>query len=146
MSDRRKILDLFVGKLIAAGNFTVQGVEKAFEAFVNSLEERNVAPPPKTNDGGEYIKTSLKAAADAAKRPIFILYFNNDYGNKESQHIKGLLIDEDEIGAYAYGVQDGPNVLPLTMREVTACMANGFRYKGANTSGSAQHATDSNRI
>jgi len=146
MSERRRILELFTSKLISNGDFSMAGVRKAFEAFVKSLEEKVIKPPPKVADNGEYIKTTLSDAVAASKKPIVMLYFLNQYGNKESQMIKNMVLEEDADGVYAAGLQDGPNIVPLTMREVTACKGNGFRYKGSNTTGSAQFTTDSNRI
>jgi hypothetical protein len=147
MAERKAILLLFTGKLLSLGDFTPQGVEKAFALFIASLEEKTVKPPPRTTDNREYVMTTLQEAIAAAKKPIEIPYFVNQYGNKESTIIKGLVLAEDENGdVYATGLQDGNNIVPLTMREVTACKGNGFRYKGSNTVGSAQFTSDNLRV
>ena len=146
MTDRKQLLMLFVSKVKSLGNYTPEGIEKAFKAFCESIEEKNVKPPPKTSNVKEYVSTTLEDAIAAAKKPVEIPYFVNKYGNKESTIIKGMILAEDENGAYAAGLQDGINIVPLTMREVTACKGNGFRYSGANTTGSAQFTSDNNKI
>lgn len=146
MTDRKQLLALFVSKVKSMGDYTPSGIEKAFKSFCDSIEEKNVKPPPRTNNAKEYVATTLEDAIAAAKKPIEIPYFLNRYGNKESTIIKGMILAEDSNGAYASGLQDGPNVVPLTMREVTACKGNGFRYSGTNTTGSAQFTSDSNKI
>lgn len=146
MAERKGILLLFTGKILALGDFTPVGVEKAFALFVDLLEEKTIKPPPKTGDAKDYIATTLQDAIAIAKKPIEIPYFVNQYGNKESTIIKGLVLEQDAEGVYASGLQDGSNIVPLTMREVTACKGNGFRYKGSNTVGSAQFTSDVNRI
>jgi hypothetical protein len=146
MSDKKHILTLFVNMVKAGKDFTISGIEKAFQAFCLSLEEKNIKPPPRAVNPDTYVATAFEDAVAAAAKPVKIPYFVNAYGNKESTIIAGMILAEDEIGVYAAGVQDGANIVPLTMREVTACKGNGFRYKGSNTSGSAQFTTDSNRI
>lgn len=146
MTDRKQLLILFVTKIKSLGDYTPAGIEKAYKIFCDSIEEKNVKPPPKTSNTHEYVATTLEDAIAAAKKPVEIPYFLNRYGNKESAIIKGMILQEDENGVFAIGLQDGPNIVPLTMREVTACKGNGFRYKGANTTGSAQYTSDSNRV
>ena len=146
MSEKRTILGLFATKIKAGGDYTVQGVEKAFEVFCLSLEEKTTKPPPRATNNETYVATAFEDAVAAASKPVKIPYFVNSYGNKESTIIAGMVLDEDEMGVYAKGVQDGANIVPLTMREVTACKGNGFRYKGSNTTGSAQFTNDNNRI
>jgi hypothetical protein len=146
MDDRKAILLLFTNKILSLGDFTPAGVEKAFASFISLLEEKSIRPPPKTVDSKEYVSTTLQDAIALAKKPIEIPFFINQYGNKECTVISGLILRDDANGVYAEGLQDGANIVPLTMREVTACKGNGFRYNGSNTTGSAQFTSDSNRI
>lgn len=146
MSDRKAILALFIEKLLKSKDFSVKGIESAFAAFEKGLSEKKIKPPPPNRGGPEYIPTTLQDAIAASKVPIKVVYFVNKYGNKESEIITNMIFEEDAVGAIAVGLQDGAHIAPLTIREVTACKSNGYRYKGSNTVGSAEHTSDSNRV
>ena len=62
--------------------------------------------------------------------------------NKECTIIPGLLVKElGPNDSIAYGVQDGPNIAPLSINQLLACQANGFKYDKNNTVGSAKFTT-----
>lgn len=140
MAEYKKLLQPFINKIVAGGNYTPAGIEAAFAAFQASLEIKTYKPEPLDVEKGAFVKTTLQEAVAAAKLPVEILVEKNEYGNMESVIYPGLLFEEDpnEKDLWtAYGMQDGPNIAPLTMNAVLVCRANGFLYSGKNLAGSA---------
>lgn len=143
MTDRFAILKLYIDVVKQNKDYTVAGLEKAFKTFADSLNQKTITPPPRNLEPGDYVRTTLADAAKAANKPIVIPTFVNKFGNIESRHIQGLIFQKDENdNVFAIGVQDGPNIMPLSMHYVRLCMTNGYRYKQSNTVGSAQSATN----
>ncbi len=147
MSSFSEILNLFV-KLITDGNdFTEVGVEKAFKKFVDSLKVHEHKPRINTQYTGDYVKTTLKQTAEAAKQPVYITAEKNKYGNMESTIYPGLIFIEESPNRWiAHGLQDSANIAPLTMNVALVCQANGWRYDGNNLSGSAKATTSPLRV
>tara|TARA_R110001599_G_scaffold129873_1_gene304558 strand:+ start:14589 stop:15128 length:540 start_codon:yes stop_codon:yes gene_type:complete len=165
MSDYKTILGLFVSKI---KTYNTEGVELAFIEFEKSLTEKVHAPKNNHLKGGEYIKTSLAEAAEAAKLPVYITVKKNGYGNMESTVYPGLIFIEQsasgdkientnsistnnnnnapsgDIGKnngrnwVAHAVQDGKDLRPLDMNVTLVCQANGWRFDKNNLIGSAE--------
>uniref|UniRef100_A0A6C0CFI7 Uncharacterized protein n=1 Tax=viral metagenome TaxID=1070528 RepID=A0A6C0CFI7_9ZZZZ len=137
-ADYRQVLQPFVTRIRKGGIYTVEGVEAAFLAFVDSFEIK-VYKPPETESSG-YVKTTLQEAVEASKRPVQISVEVNSFGNMESLVYPGLIFKEDlnDKQWTAHGLQDDSgNIVPLTMNAVLVCRANGWRFNGKNLGGSA---------
>lgn len=140
MAEYKKLLQPFVNKIIAGGNYTPAGIEAAFVAFQASLETKVHKPMPVDAGRDAFVKTTLQEAVEAAKLPVQIMVEENEHGNMESVVYPGLIFEQDTSGKdiwVAVGIQDGPNIAPLTMNAVLVCRANGFLYSGKNLAGSA---------
>lgn len=145
MSVYLKALKPFVDLLVEKGDFTVAGVEAAFDAFSKSLSVKEYKPIVVTDSSSE--KTTLKEAAEKAKLPIYLTVEKNSEGNFESTVYRGLVFKEAEGGVWvAFGLQDGKNIVPLTMNAVYACRANGWRYNSNNLVGSAAETKSELRV
>ena len=143
MSNFEEILDLFVSLVIQGKDFTAQGIEVAFTTFCASLKVHE--HKPKVNSSalpGEFVKTTLKEAAEKCRVPVYIIADINKYGNMESVDYPGLIFKKDDQNRWvAIGLQDGPNIAPLTMNALLCAMGNGWRYDKNNVSGSAKAAS-----
>ena len=147
MSSLSEILNLFVKLVIDGNDFTEAGINKAFEKFDNSLKIHEHKPKINTQFNGDYVKTTLKQTAEAAKQPVFITADKNKYGNIESTIYPGLIFIEESPSKWiAHGLQDGANIAPLTMNVALVCQANGWRYDGNNLTGSAKATTSPLRV
>ncbi len=139
-SECAKVITILTEMIIKNNDFTPDGIEYAFEIFCKNIRVQEVSPAARYAPG--FVKSSIDAAIEAAKQPVYIPYKINSYGNKECTIIPGLLVKE--IGpndVIAYGVQDGPNIGKLSINQLLACQANGFKYDKNNTVGSAQRCS-----
>lgn len=135
-----KIILKFTDFVVNGNDFTVVGIETAFVKFCESIKVQEVKRVSRYNPG--FVKSSIEAAIDAAKHPVVIPYKVNDFGNKECTIIPGLIVKELGPGdAMAIGVQDGPRIAPLSITQLLACRANGFKFDADNTVGSAKFAS-----
>jgi len=135
-----KIITILTEMLLKGGDFSVDGVEYVFEVFCKNIKVKEAPVTARFAPG--FVKSSIDAAIEAAKQPVYIPYKVNKYGNMECTIIPGLLIKElGPNDAIAYGVQDGPNVGKLSINQLLACQANGFKYDKNNTVGSARQCT-----
>ena len=135
-SEVAKIINRFCDVVVGRGDFTVDGIEDAFYNFVKALEINEINEASRFVPG--FVKSSIDTAVDAAKKPVYITFKVNQYGNKESTMFPGLLLTDEGV---VYGYQDGPNIGKLSMNHLLVCQANGFRYDKNNTIGSAQHTS-----
>lgn len=143
MSTFAEILDLFVSVVSKGNDFTPEGVEKAFETFKGSLRVHEHKPKAYASAAPtEFVKTTLKEAAQAARAPVYIIAKINKYGNMESSDYPGLIFKKDAKDRWvAIGLQgDGPNIEPLTMNSLLVCVSCGWLYDKTNISGSAKLA------
>ena len=143
MSSFAEILDLFVSLVAKANDYTPAGIEKAFEAFRNSLRVHEHKPKAHASAApNEFVKTTLKEAALAARTPVYIIAKPNKYGNMESTDYPGLVFKKDDKDRWvAFGLQgDGPNVEPLTLNALLVCSSAGWLYDKTNLAGSAKLA------
>lgn len=135
-----KVIAIFTELIVKNGDFTPDGIEYAFETFCKNIKVQEISPAAKYAPG--FVKSSIDAAIEAAKQPVYIPCKPNKYGNMECTIIPGLLVKQlGPNDAIAYGVQDGPNIGKLSINQLLACQANGFKYDRNNTVGSAQRCT-----
>ena len=140
MTTRIEILELFIKQVVQRGDYSPAGVEMAFDIFCKTVSEHQHKPKERAPNmkQGDFVKTTLKEAAEAARAPIYIPACLNQYGNMESTVCPGLVFKEDGDGRwYAHGIQDGEKIAPLSMNYVLVCAGNGWRYDETNLSGSA---------
>jgi len=137
MSSYEAILNLFVDLVIKSNDFTVDGIEKAFQKFKESLTVHE-HKPKNSSAPSDFVKTTLREAVERAKQPVYIIADYNRFGNLESKDYPGLIfIKNGENQLIAHGIQDGSKIQPLTMNAILCCMANGWLYDRKNTAGSA---------
>jgi hypothetical protein len=135
----KEILKNFINKIQEVGDYTEAGVNNAFEKFKKSLTIHKHVPEPGPKHTAGYINTTIEEAITNAKRPIYIPVKKNEYGNIECAVYPGLLVrDVGENTGVVYGIQDGENIVSLSMNQIRICMANGWRYDGENLVGSAK--------
>ncbi|MFS8158622.1 MAG: hypothetical protein ACMG6E_00145 [Candidatus Roizmanbacteria bacterium] len=141
MDDLTDVLNIFNGFLTKGDDYTVAGVEAAFQAFCDSLTIHEHKPPPKAANDAIFMHTTLQDAIARYNKPVHITYKINKYGNKETTIIPGAIVDTVDGVVMIVGLQDGAKIAPLGINEIRCCQANGFAFDSKNTVGSAKTMT-----
>ena len=130
-------LSIYTKILLEANDFTPDGVRAAYKAFCDSLKVHKREPPPKMSNDIGFVQTTLQEAIKKHNRPVYVPYFINEYGNKESTIIKYAVLEERDGQTIVIGVQDGEKISPLSINQLRCCYANGYYFDSSNTVGSA---------